>query len=157
MTRNMRVSMRWCRRSKSMKEKLLKSIRCNQWYLHHSNLSQRLSPLLFCKDMFPAEHLPPAQVPFFAVTPLPTVQSSARPPPPPPPGPPPTEESPPQISQPVTQQQAQLEPSVPSQQSLPSTHRCPDVLGPAAPMTQEYVPHGGVPPPMTPNAVFKKA
>ena len=104
----------------------------------------------------PVEHLPPAQIPSFALTPLPPIQPSTRLPPPPPPGPPPSEEPPPQISQPVTQQQAQPESSVPSQQSLPSTHRCPDVLGPAAPMTQEYVPHGGVLPPMTPNACLQE-
>ena len=68
----------------------------------------------------PAELLPPAQIPSF-MAPLPPVQPTTRPPPPPPPGPHPSEESP-QISQPVTQQQAQPEPSVPSQQSLPSTH-----------------------------------
>ena len=34
---------------------------------------------------------------------------------------------------------------------------CPDVLGPAAPMTQEYVPPGGAPrPPMTPNACLQE-
>ena len=82
----------------------------------------------------PAEHLPPAQFPSFVMTPLPPVQPSTRLPPPPPFGPPPSEESPPQISQPTAQQQAQPKPSVPSQQSLPSTHRCPDVHGPAAPV-----------------------
>ena len=92
--------MRWCRRSKRMKVKLLKSTRCNRLYLHHSSFSQHLSPLQF---------------------------------------------------------QAQPQPSVLSQQSLPSTHRGPDVLGPAAPMTQEYVPHGGAPPPpMTPNACLQE-
>ena len=104
----------------------------------------------------PAEHLPPTQIPSFVITPLPVVQPSTRPPPPPPPGPPPSEESPQQISQPGTQQPAQPEPSVPSQQSLPSTHRCPDVLGPAAPMTQEYVPGRAPPPPMTPSACFQQ-
>ena len=99
----------------------------------------------------PAEHLPPAQIPSFVMTPLPPVQPSTRPPPPPPPP-----ESPLQISQPVTQQQAQPEPSVPSQQSLPSTHRCPDVHGPAAPMTQEYVPGVAPPPPMTPTDCLKE-
>ena len=102
----------------------------------------------------PAELLPLARIPSF-MAPLPPVQPNTRPPPPPP-GPPPSEESP-QISQQVTQQQAQPEPSVPSQQSLPSTHRCPDVLGPAAPMTQEYVPHGGAQQqPMTPDACLQE-
>ena len=100
----------------------------------------------------PADLLPPTQIPSF-IAPLPPVQPNARqqPPPPPPLEPPPKEEESPQTSQPVAQQ-AQPEPSVPSQQSLPSTHRCPDV-GPTAPMTQEYVPPGGAQQvPMTPNA-----
>ena len=95
----------------------------------------------------PAELMPPAQRPSFVMTPLPPVQpSTTTAPPPPPPWPPPSEESPQQVSQPVMQQPSQPEPSVPSQQSLPSTHRCPDVHGLAAPMTQEYVP-GRAPPP----------
>ena len=87
----------------------------------------------------PAELLPPTQIPSFVMTPLPPVQpSTTTAPPPPPPGPPPSEESPQQISQPIAQQPAQPEPSVPSQQSLPSTkNRCPEILGPASPMTQE--------------------
>ena len=76
----------------------------------------------------PAELLPPALIPSFVMTPLPQIQpSTAVAPPPPPPGPPPSEESPQQVSQPVIQQPSQPEPSVPSQQSLPSTHRCPEV------------------------------
>ena len=73
----------------------------------------------------PAELLPPTQMPSFAMTPLPPVQpaTTTAPPPPPPPGPSPSEESPQQVSQPVMQQPAQPEPSVPFQQSLPSTHQ----------------------------------
>ena len=106
----------------------------------------------------PAELLPPTQIPSFVMTPLPPAQpaTTTAPPPPPPPGPPPSEESPQQVSQPVIQQPAQQEPSVPSQQSLPSTHRCPDVHGPAAPMTQEYAPGRAPPPPMTPSACLQQ-
>ena len=71
----------------------------------------------------PPELLPPRQIPSF-IAPLPPVQPNARDqpaPPPPPLEPPPREEST-QTGQPV-QQQAQGEPLVPSQQSLPSTHR----------------------------------
>ena len=57
----------------------------------------------------PAEHLPPAQIPSFVLTPLPPIQPTTRPPPPPP-GPPPSEESPPQISQPMAQQQPNRSP-----------------------------------------------
>ena len=91
------------------------------------------------------------------MTPLPPVRpSTTTAPPPPPPGPPPSEESPQQISQPVAQQPAQPEPSVPSQQSLPSTHRCPEILGPASPMTQEYVPRREPPPLVTPSACLQQ-
>ena len=101
----------------------------------------------------PAELLPPTQIPSFVMTPLPQVQQSTEiAPPPPPPGPPPSEESPPQVSQPVVQQPPQPDPSVPSQQSLPSTHRCPDAQGIVSPMTQEYVPGRAPIPPMTPAA-----
>ena len=105
----------------------------------------------------PAELLPPTQIPSFVMTPLPQVQqSTAVVPPPPPPGPPPSEESPQQVSQPVVQQPSQPEPSVPSQQSLPSTHRCPEVQGIVSPMTQEYVPGRAPPPPMTPAACLNQ-
>ena len=106
----------------------------------------------------PAELMPPAQKPSFVMTPLPEVQpSTTMAPPPPPPGPPPVEESPQQAPQLVAQQSAQPEPSVPSQQSLPSTHRCPDALGPAAPLTQEYVPgRAPPPPPTTPSACLQQ-
>ena len=105
----------------------------------------------------PAELLPPTQIPSFVMTPLPQVQqSTAIAPPPPPPGPPPSEESPQQVSQPVVQQPSQPEPSVPSQQSLPSTHRCPEVQGVVSPMTQEYVPGRAQLPPMTPAACLNQ-
>ena len=72
----------------------------------------------------------------------------------PPPLEPPSREDSTQTAQPG-QRQAQEEPSVPSQQSLPSTHKCPD-LGPAAPMTHEYVPSRGVnPAPATPTACLQ--
>ena len=101
----------------------------------------------------PAELMPPAQLPSFVMTPLPPVQpSTTEAPPPPPPGPPPSVESP----QPVMQQPQQPEPSVPSQQSLPSTHRCPDVQGVVSPMTQEYVPGRAPPPPVTPSACLQQ-
>ena len=139
-----------------MKVKLLKSTRCNRCSPAPQQLqSTPLTPPVVaraCSCRTPSS----CTDSIFHVAALPPIQPTTRPPPPPPPGPPPSEESP-QVSQPVTQQQAQPEPSVPSQQSLPSTHRCPDVLGPAAPMTQEYVPHGGAPrPPMTPTACLQE-
>ena len=105
----------------------------------------------------PAELMPPAQIPSFVMTPLPQVQpSTERAPPPPPPGPPPSEESPPQVVQPVMQQPQQPEPSVPSQQSLPSTHRCPDAQGIVSPMTQQYEPGRAPPLPITPSACHQQ-
>ena len=101
----------------------------------------------------PAELMPPAQLPSLVMTPLPPVQpSTTEAPPPPPPGPPPSKESP----QSVMQQPQQPEPSVPAQQSLPSTHRCPDVQGIVSPMTQEYVPGRAPPPPVTPSACLQQ-
>ena len=151
----MEVNMRWC-----------KKIRMRWW--RQQRRSAKLQPLVpavvqeqpppvtppVLQGHVPPELLPPRQIPSFTA-PLPHVQPNTQqqpPPPPPPLEPPPREEST-QTPQPA-QQQAHGEPSVPSKQSLPSTHRCPD-LGPAAPMTQEYVPSRGVNPvPATPTACF---
>ena len=154
-TRNMGVSMRWCRRIKRMKTRLLKVqpvIPAPQ-----QPQSTPITPPVL-QGHVPVELLPPTQLPSFVMTPLPPVQpaTTTAPPPPPPPGPPPSEESPQQASQPMIQQPGQPEPSVPSQQSLPSTHRCPDVHGPVAPVTQEYVPGRAPPPPMTPSACLQQ-
>ena len=72
----------------------------------------------------PAELMPPTQIPSFIMAPLPR------------------------------ENRLNKSLSVPSQQSLPSTRRCPDILGPASPMTQEYVPGRAPPPPMTPSACW---
>ena len=100
----------------------------------------------------PPELLPPRQIPS-SIAPLPPVQPHARdqpplpPPPPPPLEPPPRDEST-QTSQAV--QQAQGEPSVPSQQLMALE------LGPAAPMTQGHVLSRGVNPvPATPTACLQ--
>ena len=112
-----------------------------------------LSPLLLSKDMYRRSCCLPGKYPL-SYAPLPPVQPNARDQPPPRLLEPPPREESTQTAQPV-QQQAQGEPSVPSQQSLPSTHRCPE-LGPAAPMTQEYVPsRGGNPVPATPTACLQ--
>ena len=144
--------MTWCRRTR-MKTRLLKLTRCN--HLCKAPQQPQSTPITppVRQGHVPAELMPPTQIPSFVMTPLPQVQqSTAVAPPPPPPGPPPSEESPQQVSQPVVQQPSQPEPSVPSQQSLPSTRRCPEVQGVVSPMTQEYIPGRAPLPPMTPAA-----
>ena len=96
----------------------------------------------------PAE-LPPTHIPSFSV-PLPPVQPNARQqPPPPPPGH--LQERSHRRS--LSQGRSKLNQSPPfHHSSLCHPHRCPDV-GPAAPMTQEYVPSGEAQQaPMTPSA-----
>ena len=117
MTRSMSANMTWCRGIR-MKTRLLKPTRCNQSFQHLSSLSQHPSPLRLCKDMSCRTLASYTDTLFCHDTASsdPAIHRCS-------------EESPQQVSQPVIQQPSQPEPSVPSQQSLPSTHRWPGVQG----------------------------